>query len=66
MPRYSLKRSPCDEHDLAGALVRAGEQRAEHDRVGAGRDRLRDVAGGRQAAVGDHRHAVRAAAWAQS
>ena len=26
-------------------LVGAGEQRAEHDRVGAGRDRLRDVAG---------------------
>src|SRR3712207_8704331 len=29
-----------------------------HDAVGAGRDRLRDVAGGRHAAVRDHRHAL--------
>ena len=47
-----------DEHDVAGSLVRAREQRAGHDRVRAGRDRLRDVAGGGQPAVRDHRHAV--------
>src|SRR6201746_383436 len=32
------------EDDLAGALVDACEQAAEHHRVGTGRDRLRDVA----------------------
>ncbi len=46
------------EDDLAGALVRPGEEAAEHDRVGAGRDRLGDVAGELNAAVCDHRNAL--------
>ena len=58
MPRYSLKRSPWTTIDVARRLVGAGEHRAEHDGVGAGRDRLRDVARRGDAAVGDHRHAV--------
>ena len=37
-----------------GCLVGAGEHRAEHHGVGARADRLRDVAGGRDPAVGDH------------
>ena len=44
--------------DLARRLVGAGEDRAEHDRVGAGGDRLGDVARGDHAAVADHGHAV--------
>ena len=48
---------PLDEHQVAGALVAAGEQRAEHDGVGAGDERLGDVARVLQAAVGDDRHA---------
>src|SRR3954467_5918258 len=47
------------EDDLARRLLGAGEQRAEHHGVGAGGDRLRDVARRRHAAVGDHRHADR-------
>ena len=58
MPRYSLKRSPWYEHHVAGRLVGAGEHRAEHHGVRAGGDRLRDVAGRRDAAVGDQRDAV--------
>ena len=58
MPRYSLKRSPWSTIDVARRLVRTGEQRAEHHRVRSGRDRLGDVAGGGEPAVGDHRHAV--------
>src|SRR4051794_15256983 len=41
------------QHDVPRALVRPGEQRAGHDRIGAGRDRLRDVAGRGHAPVGD-------------
>ena len=40
----------------AGRLVRAGERRADHHRVGAARDRLGDVAAGAHAAVGDDVH----------
>ncbi len=58
MPRYSLKRSPWWRITSPGALVGAGEQRAEHDRVGAGGDRLGDVAGAAHAAVGDDRDVV--------
>ena len=50
-----------DEDQLAGALLAAGQQRAEHHRVGAGDDRLGDVAGVLHAAVADHRHAGRPA-----
>src|SRR4051812_15623656 len=46
------------EHDVARALVSAREQRARHDGVGAGRDRLGNVARRRHAAVGDQRYAV--------
>ena len=45
--------------DLARALVGAGEQRADHRAVGAGGDRLGEIAGVADAAVGDDRHAVR-------
>src|SRR5262249_33940500 len=44
-----------DDH-VAGRLVGPGEHRAEHHRVGAGPDRLRDVPGRRDPAVADHRH----------
>ena len=50
-----------DEDQVARRLVAAGEQRAEHDGVGAGDDGLGDVAGVLQAAVGDHRDAGRLA-----
>src|SRR4051794_39920304 len=49
-----LEALALDEDDLAGRLVGAGEERPEHDGVGAGRERLRDVAGRRHAAVGDY------------
>ena len=48
--------APLIQIGLAWALVRAGQQRADHGAVGAGRDRLDDVAGILDAAVGDHRH----------
>ena len=57
MPRYVLELLAVDEDQVAGALVGAGEQRAEHDGVGTGDERLRDVARVLQAAVGDHRDA---------
>ena len=47
--------APAD--DVAGALLAAGEQAADHDRARAGADRGRDVAGAADAAVGDQRHA---------
>ena len=50
-----------DEDQLARALLAAGQQRAEHHRVGAGDERLGDVAGVLQAAVADDRHAGRPA-----
>ena len=40
----------------ARRLVRAGERRADHHRVGAAGDRLGDVAAGAHAAVGDDVH----------
>ena len=46
------------DHDLAGSLVRPCEHRPEHDDVGAGGDRLRDVARAADPAVGDDRHVV--------
>src|SRR5215831_7847553 len=49
-----------DEDHLAGALLAAGEQAAEHHRVRAGRDRLGYVAGVLQATVADDRDSGRA------
>ena len=43
------------EDRLAGRLLGPGEQRADHHDVGAGGDRLGDVAGELDAAVGDER-----------
>src|SRR5262249_38842213 len=43
---------------VARRLVGPGQHRAEHHRVGAGCDRLRDVARGAEAAVADDGHAV--------
>ena len=50
-----------DEDRLAGRLLAAREQRADHHRVGARDDRLGDVTRLLQAAVGDHRHPGRPA-----
>src|SRR5262249_40764744 len=47
-----------DDDDVARRLVRSGQHRAGHDRVGAGGDCLGDVAGGGEAAVRDERHIV--------
>jgi hypothetical protein len=44
-----------EENRLAGALLGAGEEAADHDAVGAGGDRLGDVAREANAAVGDDR-----------
>ena len=41
---------------LAGSLLRPGERQADHDGVGAARNRLRDVAAGAHRAVGDDVH----------
>src|SRR5258708_14565154 len=49
------------EEDLARRLVGAGEERAEHRAVGAGGDRLGEVAGEFDAAVADHRQVALAA-----
>src|SRR3954463_16113299 len=45
-----LESLPLDEDDLARRLVGACEERAEHDRVRTRGDRLRNVAGSREAA----------------
>ena len=42
----------------ARSLLRLRERRADHDRVGAAGDRLRDVAARAHAAVGDHVHVL--------
>ena len=53
-----LEALALDEDHVAGRLVGAGKHRAEHHRVGASGDRLRNVTRGGDAAVGDHRDAV--------
>src|SRR5256885_1758444 len=50
-----------DEDQLAGALLAAGEQAAQHHGVGAGDDRLGDVTGVLHAAVADDRYPGRPA-----
>ena len=45
------------EERLARRFLGPGEQRADHHRRGARRERLGDVAAGADAAVGDHRNA---------
>src|SRR6266511_4023946 len=54
-PAVLLEPFALVEDDLSGAFVRSRQQRARHDGVGAGRDRLRDVAGRRHPAVRDDR-----------
>ena len=54
-----LEAAALIEDHLARALVGAGEQAADHHRAGADGDRLGDVAGVADAAVGDDRHLVR-------
>src|SRR5207245_4334742 len=49
------------EKDLARALVGAGEERAEHRAIRPGGDRLGEVAGEFDPAIGDHWHARLAA-----
>ena len=46
------------EHDLARRLFGARERAAEHHRVAAEEQRLRDAAVAADAAVGDERHAI--------
>ena len=46
------------ELDLAGRLLGAGKQAADHDRVRAGGNGLGDIAGVADAAVGDQGHAA--------
>src|SRR3954465_11800997 len=52
-----LVRAALEKLDLAGRLVGAGEERAEHDGVRAGGNGLRDITRVAHAAVGDERHA---------
>ena len=54
-PAVGLVLLAGDEDQLTGRLGDAGQQRAEHHRVRADRDRLGDVAGVLQPAVADHR-----------
>ena len=44
------------EKHLAGAFIRARQQRADHGAGGARRERLGEIAGILDAAIGDHRH----------
>ena len=53
MPRIILKRRPFEQERLARALLGAGEHGAHHHARRAGRERLHDVAGVLDAAVGD-------------
>src|SRR5262249_61948795 len=50
-----LVRATLIEEDLARRLVGAGEQRADHRALGAGRERLGEITGILDAAVGDDR-----------
>ena len=52
-----LVRSALIQLDLARRLLGAREQAADHRRMRAGHDGLRDIAGVADAAVGDARHA---------
>ena len=52
-----LVRRALVQLDFARRLLGAGEQAADHHAVRAGDDRLGDVAGEADAAVGDQRHA---------
>ncbi len=58
MPRYTLNWRPWYSSVLAGGFLAAGHHAAQHDHVGAGRQRLDDVAGVLDAAVRDDRDAV--------
>src|SRR5947208_12257254 len=51
-----FERAALIENDLAGTLIRAGEQRADHHGISAGGDGFSDVARILDAAVGDDRH----------
>ena len=51
-----LVRAALVQEHLTGRLVGAGQQAADHHRVGAGGQRLDDVAAGAHAAVGDGRN----------
>ena len=58
-PAVGLELLAVDEHDVAGRLLAPGEHRADHHRVGAGDERLGDLAGVLHPAVGDQRDAGR-------
>ena len=57
-----LEAAALGQHRLAGTLLGAGQHRAHHHRGRAGGERLHDVAGVLDAAVGDDRHVARARA----
>ena len=59
-PEHLHPRAVARDH-VARALGRAGQQVADHDRLGPGGDGLGHVAPRADAAVGDHRHVVRRA-----
>ena len=54
-PSIALEPAALEQLHVAGALLGAGEKRAEHHALGAGRYRLDDVAGVGDPTVGDHR-----------
>ena len=54
----ALEAASLVEDGLAGALVHAGKQRADHDRACAGGDGLGNFAGVLDASVGDHWNAA--------
>src|SRR5581483_3938587 len=56
-----LEALALDEDHVPRRLVRTGERRPEHDRVGPGGDRLGDVSRVANSTVGDQRHAGRRA-----
>src|SRR3954469_18279837 len=56
-PAVGLVLLAVDEDEVAGALLAAGQQAAQHRAVGTGDDRLGDVAGVLHPAVADDRYA---------
>src|SRR6266705_5537978 len=53
----ALERAALEQDYLARAFIRSGEQRSDHHRVRARRDRFADIARVLDPAVGDDRHA---------
>ncbi len=56
MPRYDFERPALIEDRFARTLIGSGKERSDHDGVRAGSERLGDIAGELDAAVGDQRN----------